>query len=1497
MHLSRSNTSRSKSRSPAPPIFQSPRQYFPPSHFAAAGGFVLPNQDRVERANSSFSEDHSQDAYMPISYLSSASSDPSSLEYNNSHCITEPRSRKSSAESSMKKRESQMHNLPLVEAQLLPSLRDTIDKMTRPPSRMTISTPTIKLSRQNGSEDYGSCGGGSIDVSPYPSPLPRLKPPSTHTPMTYDAGEDRCTTPKRTTTPKTGSVLKSALKAPTPKLSASPSPTPAQTSSPGGGALRSVRSLLRRKSSSPTAPTVSSVSDAQVTKENQPAITFDVHRQMNARSRSRTDPGTFVTAANTLTAQSNHSSTSKTHQTPHTSHIPRFRGGTFTPGTARQFVKSHKNDANASTDESDLEYRYEVEGRDRRKLTVTNAVVVPSSSSESEDDPSFHLHPRFHTYGYSQRLPGRSKPGQGQEGKIGLGLMFTNQNRSGQHEPDCIQIYHEDHTYEHINVSTEAPHSVCDTVPKRQSRSSIASYPSAGSIYTDDEEAEFSDTTGTGTGIARSNQSLDLNELDETHSRRKAALLGLVKGLDNFSLQSSSGCAGDINRHMGAPGLGAEISSGRSILSEGESDYCGEKGLAVSGSLGEEANGLNDRDQEVSESDYGLEGKEDPGAMKQQFQRIRSATNPSVTPTPPAPVPSTSRRSSRYSSPSEPTVGKGVPNEPEFDRALSSKRHSLHPASAISNSPSPVPPGRYNHIPPSPRLPTTSKSKDKSSANIGGSLHYSRIPHAPIPSEKDQKLISKRKSYTRDLSLSPLPLSPTTSTATPYCRSSPTPSTVKRESHNSYESVVLAKRSMEAVVRTRQAFGIPPSESDAIYHPSVVNDQVPDKENNDIDMSLQSMLPPADSMASGVDVAMERSSWEHEVDNELSVGAENLFRTLSQGGGEARGRSHQAPEDRKNQRYEPQQQRHLISSTGEEHFERSEKSRSRERRQPRHRSRTPVARSSLTQRTMDSENFKKPSIPSSWRSMVGPDMYMSLLEAHGEVEVQRQEVIWELRTQETVFVERLFSVVSLFIIPLRVHATKSWIAGVPLEIAKVLDWLEDIVNLHTEIRDTLQLSQTPECPLAGVSEAEDRGGTRVAYALRSFVPRLEIYQPYLVKLSNVSEMLRRLVKDSESDFGEFVRIQEKTLERRVSFANMLLEPAERIATYPDLFRKLLNVTPKNHEEYLATVMLVHSTSLVIKTLQTVKAREEEYEFIKSISERIDGLPATTNLARRDRRLLCHGELLCLNLNQTPRNSDPRRASDVKMNNTTNRLVDAINDWDTRRSRSGSVKSNNSASTGVSFRSVETSSPPPPPQLSVLVFSDLVVFATTRLSSRENSNQIHQEQQGSERWTLCGDIGVARVLGVEEASNGDDAEDLLPVKFDLSQSSSCTGTRVKTVQLQLPLTVTSNPSCKSWISAFELSSQSTFRNLSTQGLTQTTGDIEGPNRLLEQDRRRILESILDTGLPLPKSPSAQLIEDAMGRSSFDSTEMEREERGWWSLQFQQLLRENWYGKTS
>lgn len=246
MPLSRSNTSRSESRSPAPPS-PSPRPlaFLPPSHYAAAGGLSLPERNQ----SSSLSDGNllnsppfqSQDTYMPVSSNKHASS---------SFSI--------SGETGRQRRESQIQNLPFLETQLLPSLRDTIDKMTRPPSRMnnsssnsnSCSTPTFKF--QSSEEDSS--------ISPYLSP--HLKAPSVY------ALDDRPTTPKQIYTQKAG-VLKSALKSPTPKISSSSlqsesaSPSPAMSTS--GGALKSVRSLLRRKSSASTVPISSTDQSTKVT--------------------------------------------------------------------------------------------------------------------------------------------------------------------------------------------------------------------------------------------------------------------------------------------------------------------------------------------------------------------------------------------------------------------------------------------------------------------------------------------------------------------------------------------------------------------------------------------------------------------------------------------------------------------------------------------------------------------------------------------------------------------------------------------------------------------------------------------------------------------------------------------------------------------------------------------------------------------------------------------------------------------------------------------------------------------------------------------------------------------------------------------------------------------------------------------------------------------------------------------------------------------------------
>lgn len=54
--------------------------------------------------------------------------------------------------------------------------------------------------------------------------------------------------------------------------------------------------------------------------------------------------------------------------------------------------------------------------------------------------------------------------------------------------------------------------------------------------------------------------------------------------------------------------------------------------------------------------------------------------------------------------------------------------------------------------------------------------------------------------------------------------------------------------------------------------------------------------------------------------------------------------------------------------------------------------------------------------------------------------------------------------------------------------------------------------------------------------------------------------------------------------------------------------------------------LYNSTNLVIKVMQEVKAREEEFKYIQELALRVSGLPSNFQLARRERRLIAQGLL-------------------------------------------------------------------------------------------------------------------------------------------------------------------------------------------------------------------------------------------------------------------------------
>ena len=67
---------------------------------------------------------------------------------------------------------------------------------------------------------------------------------------------------------------------------------------------------------------------------------------------------------------------------------------------------------------------------------------------------------------------------------------------------------------------------------------------------------------------------------------------------------------------------------------------------------------------------------------------------------------------------------------------------------------------------------------------------------------------------------------------------------------------------------------------------------------------------------------------------------------------------------------------------------------------------------------------------------------------------------------------------------------------------------------------------------------------------------------------------------------------------------------------------------------------------------------------------------------------------------------------------------------------------------------------------------------------------------------------------------------------------------------------------------------------------------GPHVDLELDTQHSVMAILNTGLPLPKSTSVQFndLDRLRSVSRANETDQEREERGWWTLRFQQVLRE-------
>ena len=541
---------------------------------------------------------------------------------------------------------------------------------------------------------------------------------------------------------------------------------------------------------------------------------------------------------------------------------------------------------------------------------------------------------------------------------------------------------------------------------------------------------------------------------------------------------------------------------------------------------------------------------------------------------------------------------------------------------------------------------------------------------------------------------------------------------------------------------------------------------------------------------------------------------------------------------------------------------------------------------------------------------------------------------------------RLQTFVRLFICPLRMKDSVTWLSGVPPEVARLFDWLEDIINLHAQISSALRAIVSEQYPIV----------MRVAGRVRGFVSRLEVHQPYVVRLESTTLLIKRLSGESGSDFGEFIRIQQEQDEcQGWSVEAFLVEPVNRLVDYPMHFKvrtkfplchrsqksciiaqRLLDVTPQGHPDHLATFSLLHCTETIIRVMREVKLQEEEYELVKDRLGHIRDIPASLQLAHRSRRLLARGRLERENPRGKARpatfgrelheHGRSHHATGVRQS----RLISVIQ---SRAVRSDSIRttSESCASMGSHFSDDLQGKPYPldffrhspsasslarqevwerqftsprnahpileshAETLYTLVFNDLVLFT----SPIYNPSTRHDREMPGDSWSLIEGIGISRVLKVIEDSS-QIVLDLLPVDLEnIATGRIPDSGQVITLSLSVPSVASSEAQLDmaglsrlrhNWVSAFQECAECTLRALS---FPTESGKLAAPTPGLGWDSnpQSSVSAILASGLPLPKSPSTQVAEQGA-----DPTEQEREARGWWGLRFQQVLREMQRGFT-
>lgn len=188
-----------------------------------------------------------------------------------------------------------------------------------------------------------------------------------------------------------------------------------------------------------------------------------------------------------------------------------------------------------------------------------------------------------------------------------------------------------------------------------------------------------------------------------------------------------------------------------------------------------------------------------------------------------------------------------------------------------------------------------------------------------------------------------------------------------------------------------------------------------------------------------------------------------------------------------------------------------------------------------------------PTPETTWRSSLSTDLiYQRLMKTRGADEIKRQEVMWEMCETEQAFLKSMRNVLRLFATPLKTPQGK-WIEGIPKRISQLFDSLESVAHAHSIICATQR-------DIRRKAEVVDINA--FVRCFKAWIPKLEVYEWYLLRFEPVVASVEDHIRDSESVFGEFVRMQlkEESL-GSMSLGSMLLKPVQRLMKYP-LFLKV-----------------------------------------------------------------------------------------------------------------------------------------------------------------------------------------------------------------------------------------------------------------------------------------------------------------------------------------------------